>query len=134
MMSGSPAAARNVGNQSWCWTISLETVPASIFPGQRMISGTRNAPSQLVAFSLRNGVVPPSGQVLRCGPLSLLIPMSSPQTTIFRFASDMLLPFAVVRSLSPRRPWNSRSASELDLRIDTAMRSDREHQDSLVHS
>ena len=24
-MSGSPAAARNVGSQSWCWTISLET-------------------------------------------------------------------------------------------------------------
>ncbi len=26
-MSGSPAAARNVGSQSWCWTISLETTP-----------------------------------------------------------------------------------------------------------
>ena len=25
--SGSPAAARNVGSQSWCWTISLETTP-----------------------------------------------------------------------------------------------------------
>ena len=24
-MSGSPAAARNVGSQSWCWTISFET-------------------------------------------------------------------------------------------------------------
>ena len=31
----------------------------------------RNAPSQLVFFSLRNGVVPASGQLLRCGPLSV---------------------------------------------------------------
>ena len=70
-MSCSPAAARNVGSQSWCWMMSLDTVPALIFPGQRIISGIRNAPSQLVAFSLRNGVVPPSGQLLRCGPLSV---------------------------------------------------------------
>ena len=34
-------------------------------------SGMRNAPSQLVSFSLRNGVMPPSGQELRCGPLSV---------------------------------------------------------------
>ncbi len=26
-MSGSPAAARNVGSQSWCWMISFETTP-----------------------------------------------------------------------------------------------------------
>ena len=71
MMSGSPAAARNVGNQSWCWTISLDTTPAAILSGQRIISGTRNAPSQFVAFSLRNGVVAPSGQLLACGPLSV---------------------------------------------------------------
>src|SRR5262245_46222426 len=45
--------------------------PALIFPGQRTISGTRNAPSQLVFFSLRNGVVPASGHVFRCGPLSV---------------------------------------------------------------
>ena len=31
-------------------------------PGQRIIAGTRKAPSQLVFFSLRNGVMPPSGQ------------------------------------------------------------------------
>ena len=69
--SGSPAAARNVGSQSWCWTISLEMLPASIFPGQRIISGTRKAPSQLVFFSLRKGVVPASGHVFACGPLSV---------------------------------------------------------------
>ena len=71
-MSGSPAIARNVGSQSWCWTISLETTPAGILPGQRTSSGTRKAPSQLVFFSLRNGVIAPSGQVFMCGPLSVL--------------------------------------------------------------
>ena len=40
-------------------------------PGQRIISGTRNAPSQFVFFSLRNGVMPPSGHVFMCGPLSV---------------------------------------------------------------
>ena len=70
-MSGSPAAARNVGSQSWCCTISLETTPAGILPGQRTSSGTRNAPSQFVFFSLRNGVIAPSGQVFMCGPLSV---------------------------------------------------------------
>ena len=49
----------------------LATEPASILPGQRTSSGMRNAPSQLVFFSLRNGVMPPSGQELRCGPLSV---------------------------------------------------------------
>ena len=66
-----PAAARNVGSQSWCWTISLDTTPAGIRPGQRIISGTRKAPSQPVFFSLRNGVVAPSGQLFACGPLSV---------------------------------------------------------------
>ena len=69
--SGSPAAARNVGSQSWCCTISFETTPAGILPGQRTINGTRKAPSQFVFFSLRNGVIAPSGQVFMCGPLSV---------------------------------------------------------------
>ena len=63
--------ARKVGSQSWCCTISLDIVPAFIFPGQRTSIGTRNAPSQLVFFSLRNGVIAPSGQVFICGPLSV---------------------------------------------------------------
>ena len=70
-ISGSPAAARKVGSQSWCWMISLEITPAGILPGQRTISGTRKAPSQLVFFSLRNGVIPPSGQLFMWGPLSV---------------------------------------------------------------
>ena len=70
--SGSPAIARNVGSQSWCCTISLDTTPASIRPGQRTTIGTRKAPSQLVFFSLRNGVIAPSGQLFMCGPLSVL--------------------------------------------------------------
>ena len=71
-MSGSPAAARKVGSQSRCETISFETVPGAIRPGQRIRHGTRNAPSQLEFFSLRNGVMPASGQLLMCGPLSVL--------------------------------------------------------------
>ncbi len=70
-MSGSPAAARNVGSQSmWCM-ISFETEPASICPGQRTIAGTRQPPSQLVFFSPRNGDQAASGQVFMCGPLSV---------------------------------------------------------------
>ena len=53
--------------------ISLETTPAGILPGQRIISGIRKAPSQLEFFSLRNGVMPPSGQVFMCGPLSVRV-------------------------------------------------------------
>ena len=60
-----------MGSQSWCWTIPLETTPAGMRPGQRTISGTRKAPSQFVFFSLRNGVIPPSGQLFMCGPLSV---------------------------------------------------------------
>ena len=56
-MSASPAAASSVGNQSSPETISLDTSPGLMRPGQRIIAGTRNAPSQLVFFSLRNGVV-----------------------------------------------------------------------------
>ena len=41
LTSGSPAAASSVGSQSWCWMMSLETLPALIFPGQRINSGTR---------------------------------------------------------------------------------------------
>ena len=46
--------------------------PGLIWPGQRIIAGTRNAPSQLVSFSLRNGVVAASGQENWLGPLSVV--------------------------------------------------------------
>ena len=71
-MSVSPAAASSVGNQSRPETISFETSPALMRPGQRIIAGTRNAPSQLVSFSLRNGVVAASGQDHWFGPLSVV--------------------------------------------------------------
>src|ERR1700709_1743637 len=71
-MSGMPAAAAKVGSQSIADVISIETDPGLILPGQRIIAGTRKAPSQLVAFSLRNGVVAPSGQELACAPLSVV--------------------------------------------------------------
>ena len=51
--------------------ISLDTTPAGIRPGQRITCGTRKAPSQFVFFSLRNGVIAPSGQLFMCGPLSV---------------------------------------------------------------
>ena len=61
-----------MGSQSRWLTISLDTVPALILPGQRIMAGTRKAPSQLESFSLRKGVMPPSGQEFICGPLSVL--------------------------------------------------------------
>ena len=70
-MSGSPAAATKVGSRSSWAHISLFTVPGSMTPGQRMSMGTRKPPSQLVAFSPRNGVAPPSGQVITSAPLSV---------------------------------------------------------------
>ena len=71
MTSGSPAAARKVGIQSMWLMISFETTPAGILPGHRIISGTRKAPSQLVFFSERNGVIAPSGHEFMWGPLSV---------------------------------------------------------------
>ena len=47
--------------------ISLDILRAVILPGQPITWGTRNAPSQLVFFSLRNGVVAPSGQEFALG-------------------------------------------------------------------
>ena len=38
--------------------------PAGSLFGQRTNAGTRNAPSQLLFFSLRNGVIPASGHEL----------------------------------------------------------------------
>jgi hypothetical protein len=51
---------------------SSETCPGWIRLGQRIMHGTLNAPSQLVFFSLRKGVIAPSGQVFMCGPLSVV--------------------------------------------------------------
>ena len=71
MIVVSPAAARIVGNQSSPETMSLETDPGLTWPGQRITAGTRNAPSQLVSFSDRNGVVAASGHENWFGPLSV---------------------------------------------------------------
>ena len=70
-MSGSPATASSVGSMSWWLKTSLETVPGLTWPGQRIMHGTRQPPSQFVFFSPRNGVVPPSGQVQTSAPLSV---------------------------------------------------------------
>ncbi len=50
----------------------VKLVPGLIWPGQRTSAGTLNAPSQLVFFSLRKGVIPASGQLFMWGPLSVL--------------------------------------------------------------
>jgi hypothetical protein len=50
---------------------AIEDRTALILPGQRRNVGTRQAPSQLVSFCARNGVLPPSGQVSFSGPLSV---------------------------------------------------------------
>jgi hypothetical protein len=68
----SPAAATSVGAQSRWDMISFEMTPGLILPGQRTKEGTRNAPSQFMFFSPRNGVIAPSGQVFMWGPLSVL--------------------------------------------------------------
>jgi hypothetical protein len=62
----------SVGSPSLWLMRSVVTVPGVITPGQRTRPGTRKAPSQLVFFSERKGVIAPSGQVFMCGPLSLV--------------------------------------------------------------
>ena len=60
-----------VGNQSWCWTISFDMVPALILPGQRASSGNsgRRLPvGVLLAGERRRAAIGPG--VLR-GPLSV---------------------------------------------------------------
>ena len=69
---GRPAADISVGTQSSCDIMSFKIVPAGILLGQRIMAGTRKPPSQLVFFSLLKGVIAASGQVLKCGPLSVL--------------------------------------------------------------
>ncbi len=44
--------------------------PGLTTPGQRTTHGTRKPPSQVLPFSPRNGVSPPSGQVNFSAPLS----------------------------------------------------------------
>src|ERR1017187_948138 len=66
----SPTAASSVGNMSSFAPMLLLIVPGLMTPGQRIMHGTRKPPSQVVFFSLRNMVVPPSGQLKHSAPLS----------------------------------------------------------------
>ena len=50
------ASLPNVGHQSMCENMSVLTEPAGMWPGHHAIAGTRNAPSNGVPFSPRNGV------------------------------------------------------------------------------
>jgi hypothetical protein len=64
------------GKESRKPVVTAENVVRHAFrfdaPGQRTMHGTRKAPSQLVSFSLRNGVMAASGQEFMCGPLSVV--------------------------------------------------------------
>jgi hypothetical protein len=51
---------------------SLTIVPGLAMPGQRMHIGTRNPPSQFVAFSPLNVVLAPSGQLSTSAPSSVV--------------------------------------------------------------
>ena len=74
---------------------------------------TRNAPSQLVFFSLRNGVVPASGHVFWCGPLSVLYStsvlsaMPSSSSSLRNFPTCMSC--SIMPSLYSSRPSLRRS-------------------------
>ena len=52
--------------------MSFLTVPGLITPGQRMTTGARMPPSQVVIFEPLNGVMPPSGKVNVSAPLSVV--------------------------------------------------------------
>ena len=71
MMSGLPAAATRVGNQSRPEKRPFSTVPGLMWPGQRAMHGTRKPPSMTVPLVALNGVMPPSGQVNTSAPLSV---------------------------------------------------------------
>ncbi|MNL32567.1 hypothetical protein D3C87_1544280 [compost metagenome] len=67
-----PAILTSVGTQSSEAKMSVRTVPGLITPGQRMTSGARMPPSQVVNLPPLNGVVPPSGKVMVSAPLSVV--------------------------------------------------------------
>ena len=69
---------------------SLQTEPAGILPGQRMMVGTRMPPSHVLNFAPRSGSAePPWWRSLRChGPLSLVkmtTVLSSTPVSLSRF-------------------------------------------------
>ena len=71
-MSGLPAAATSVGNQSRPDMSPFSTLPAGTLPGHRTMHGTRKPPSITVPLPPANGVWPPSGQVKFSAPLSVV--------------------------------------------------------------
>ena len=62
----------------------------------------RNAPSQLEFFSLRNGVIAPSGQVFMCGPLSVLymtiVSFAIPSSSTRSSSSPTFLSWSIIVS------------------------------------
>jgi hypothetical protein len=84
-MSGSPAAARNVGSQSLWAMISLTGVPGLITLGQRRRSGTRCPPSHaLLAVKRRAPAVRPRHDLR-----AVVGPGSSPFRFLLQVRPDM---------------------------------------------
>jgi len=77
----------NVGSSIYYALGLVAAYAAGLTPGQRMTHGTLQPPSQLVSFSERNGVIPPSGQALKCGPLSVeymtMVSLAIPRSSSF---------------------------------------------------
>src|SRR5947209_7450233 len=93
-MSGLPAAATKVGNQSRPEKRPFCTVSGGMWPGQRAMQGTRKPPSMIVPLDCANGVVPPSGQVKSSVPLSVV------NTTIVLSSSPKSLSFFRTKPMS----------------------------------
>jgi hypothetical protein len=68
-----------------------------------MKDGTRQAPSQLVSFWARNGVLPPSGQVSFSGPLSVeymtMVLSAMPSSSSLLSISPICSSWVTMRSL-----------------------------------
>src|SRR5207237_1445968 len=93
-MSGLPAAARKVGNQSRPEKMPFCTESAGTWPGQRRSAGTRKPPSITVPLHCANGVVPPSGQVKSSVPLSVV------NTTMVLSSTPRSLSFCMTKPMS----------------------------------
>src|SRR5215831_7472136 len=99
-MSGFPAAATSVGNQSSPEKMPFSTDPALTCPGQRMMAGTRKPPSKLVPLVPLNGVIPPSGQVNTSAPLSIVIFTTDNGAEVFTWPDGGMTPFKGTKGTS----------------------------------
>src|SRR3974390_2346951 len=127
-MFGCPAAAVSVGNQSSPEKIPFSTEPGLMWPGQRIMAGTRKPPSKLVPLVALNGVMPPSGQVKTSAPLSVvkmtMVLLVSPMSSIcLSKAPTLSSSCAMPASSRPKLVWLFCNALYfLDRNVQTCMR------------